>query len=95
MYVDDIKLFAHNEKELKTLITGCEDIQWWYMNGIWPRNMCHANNKNRKTANDTRNITSKSRKQKISEKKETFKYLRILKAGNIKQAEMNEKSKKI
>ena len=33
-YMDDNRLFAENEKELKTLNTNCENIQSRYRNGI-------------------------------------------------------------
>ena len=41
--MDDIKLFAKNEKELETL-TGSENIQSGRRNGIRHKKMHHANN---------------------------------------------------
>ena len=40
MYIDDIKLFARNEKGIKNPNTGCEDIQAGW-NLVYK--MCHAN----------------------------------------------------
>ena len=55
MYMDDIKLFAKNEKR-----TGKEHaishIQW---SGIWHRKMRHARNKKWQTTLDGRNGTTK------------------------------------
>ena len=49
----------------------------------------------RKTTNDVKNSTTKSRKKsEHSEKKETYKSWEILEAGTIKQVEMKEKIKK-
>ena len=48
--------------------------------------MYHADNEKQKTTNDGRNRTTKSRK-----KSETYKFLRILEADNVKQAEMKWK----
>ena len=51
--------------------------------------MCHANNEKRKTTNGERHRTTKSKKN--LREKETYKYLGILEADIIKQAEMKEK----
>ena len=56
--------------------------------------MRHANNLKRKTTNDGRNRTSKSRKNQKAQRNETYKYLGILEANPIKQVEMKEKNKK-
>ena len=53
--------------------------------------MCHANNEKRKTVNDVKNRTTKSRKIRTLGKMKTYKYLGIFKADAIKQAEMKEK----
>ena len=62
MYMDDIKLFAKNEKELETLIKAVriynDDIGMEF--GM--KKMCHANNEKRKTTNDGINRTTKLRK---------------------------------
>ena len=58
--------------------------------------MCYANNKKRKTADDGRNKTTKSRKNRNArKKKETYKYLGIFEAVTVKQAEMKEKQIKM
>ena len=45
MYMDDIKIFAKNEKELEILIqTVIIYSQSIYRNGIWNRKMRHASN---------------------------------------------------
>ena len=43
MNMNDIKLFAINEKELKTLKQN-KNRQLGYLNGIWHTQMCHAHN---------------------------------------------------
>ena len=48
MYMDDIKLFAKNEKELESLIHGVI-ISSQDRDGIWHRKMYHASNEKRKT----------------------------------------------
>ena len=72
MYMDDIKLFAKNEKELETLKHAVriynQDVGIEF--GIEKRAM----------------LVMKSGKR--SEKKETYKYLNNLKADTIKQVEM-------
>ena len=73
MYMDNIKLFAQNEKELET------QIQLGYRGGILHKKMCHANNEKQKTANDGRNKTTESRKNQNFRKKKTN--LRVF--GNI------------
>ena len=49
-------------KRIEKSNTGCEDIKSRYADGIWHRKMCHRNNETRKTKNDGRNRTTKSRK---------------------------------
>ena len=58
--------------------------------------MCHDNNEKPETVNDGRNTTTKSKKKqnRTLREKETYKYLGILEADTIKQAEMKEKTKK-
>ena len=53
--------------------------------------MCRAYNEKRKTTNDGRNRTTKSRKIRTLGEKETYKYLGILEADTIKHAKMKEK----
>ena len=55
MYIDDIKLFAKNEKELEAL------IQSGHRNGIWHRKMCNACNEKWQTTCNWRNGTTKSK----------------------------------
>ena len=61
MYMDDIKLFAKNEKELETLMLTVriysQDIGMEY----WHRKMCHACNEKWQTTSNWRNGTGKSR----------------------------------
>ena len=47
MYMDDIKRFAKNEKELETN-TRSQNIQSEHRDGIWHRKMCYAINSNEK-----------------------------------------------
>ena len=70
-----------------------ENIQSGYRKDILNRNSWHANNERRKTANDGRNRTTKSRQSKTHWEKKDYKYLDMLKAETIKQAEMKEKLK--
>ena len=56
MYMDDIKLFAKNEKELETLI---QPVRTYSQDGIWHTKMCHANNEKREMTHDGRNGTIK------------------------------------
>ena len=79
MNMDNIKLFAKNEKRIGNPDTDSEDIHSGYRAGIWDRKMCHANNEKWKTTNDGRNGTTKSRKDN---------FLRIYEVDTIKHAEM-------
>ena len=86
MYMDDVKLFAKNQKELETLIPVgriyTQDI------GRWHRKMYHDRNEKRQTTPNGRNGTNKSRKFR---EKETYKYFGILETDTILQMEMKEK----
>ena len=75
MYMDDIELFAKNEKDLESLIPEVKI----YSQSIGYGKVRHANG------------TTKSRKIRTLGEKETYKYLGILEADIIKQAEMKEK----
>ena len=55
--------------------------------------MYHANNEKRKTTNDRRNRTTKSRKIRTFGEKENYMYLIILEADTITQVEMTGKIK--
>ena len=93
MYMDGIKLFAKNEKELETLIRAVR-IYSQDRNGIWHRKMCYAcNEKWQMTWLTEWNYQIKIRLVCL-EGKETYKYLGILEADNIKQVEMKDKIQK-
>ena len=47
MYMNYIKLFAKNEKELETLIHAAKFVQSGQKDGIWFWKMCHASNEKR------------------------------------------------
>ena len=65
----DIKLFAKNEKKLKTQIQAVRIyIQRRYRDGIWYRKMWYVNKKKRKT-HDGGNRPTKSRKNQNSRRK--------------------------
>ena len=76
MYIDVIKLFAQNGKELGTyphyliqavrLSSDDVGMEW----GIEKK--CHADNEKRKTANDEKNGTTKSRKIRTLGEKEIY-----------------------
>ena len=59
MYMDHIKLFAKNEKELEILIQ-TENIESIYRNGIWHRKRRRASNEKWQTTHDRRSRTTKS-----------------------------------
>ena len=89
--MDDIKLFAKNEKELETLIQTvriyCQDIGMEF--GIEKRAMLV-----RKSGEQHMTEEFKQSNQVVIRtlgEKETYKYLGILKADMIKQVEMKEK----
>ena len=62
MYMDDIKLFGKNEKELETLVLAVRMYSQGYRDIIWHRKMRHAYNEKRETTNDGWNRTTKPRK---------------------------------
>ena len=72
--MDDIKLFAKNERELETLI---QAVKIWGMEFSIEK---YANKEKWKTTNGERNKITKSRKIKTLEERETYRYLEILKA---------------
>ena len=94
MYVDDIKLFAKNEKELETLIHTVR---------IYSRDIGMEF-----SIEKCAMLVMKSRKQQLTDgmeqpnkdnikmlaENETYKYLAILEADTIKQVEMKEKIQK-
>ena len=58
MQVEDIKLFAKNEKELETN-TRSENIHSGHWDGIWGRKIYNVSNEKRQTTPDERNGTAK------------------------------------
>ena len=68
MYMDDIKLFAKNEKELETLtqtvIICSQDIGM----DFWHRKMHHTDKEKWQSTRDRRNRTTKPRKITLGEK---------------------------
>ena len=91
MYMDDIKLFAKNEKELETLIHTVRiysrDIGMEF--GI---EMCVmlVMKSGKRQLTDGMELPNKDKIKTLAEN-ETYKYLGILEADTIKQAEMKEK----
>ena len=61
LYLDDIKLFAKNEKKNGNSNTRCWNVQSGQRNGIWHRKMCQARHEKWQTTYDWRNGTTKSR----------------------------------
>ena len=92
MYMDDIKLFAKNEKQLETLIHAVrihsQDIEMEF--GIEKYAMLVMKSGKRHLT-DRMELPSQEKITTIGEK-ETYKYLSILKADIIKQVEMKEKN---
>ena len=68
MYMDGIKRFAKNEKELETLKEN-ENIQSRYRNGIWHRKMRHVSSKKWQTAHKRRSRTTKSNSRQNAQRK--------------------------
>ena len=94
MYVDDIKLFSKNEKELETLIHTvriyCQDIGMEFGIGkCVPLVM-----KNGKRLLTGGIVLPNQDKIRTLAENETYKYLGILEANTIKQAEMKNKIQK-
>ena len=59
VYMDDINLFAKDEKELETLI---HTVRIYHQSiGIWNGKMCHACNEKCQKTSDWRSGTTKSR----------------------------------
>ena len=61
MYMDEIKLFAKNEKRTGNSHTRSLNIQSGHRNGIWHRKMCHARHEKWQKTYELRNGTTKSR----------------------------------
>ena len=94
MYMDDIKLFAKNEKELETLIHTVriysQDIGMEF--GIEKCSMLVMKS-GKRHIKDGMELPNQEKILTIGEK-ETYKYLGILEADTIKQEEIKEKIKK-
>ena len=94
MYMDDIKLFTKNKKELETLIHAvriyCQDIRMKF--GIEKCTMLVM--KSGKQHLTSRMELPNQDKIRMLREKDTYKYLGILEADTIKQVEMKEKIKK-
>ena len=82
MYMDDIKLFAKNEKELGDSNTNNKNIQTGNRDGIWLRKMCHCDYKKRKKTKNGRNRTAKSRKYQNVRRKGSLQVLRNSGSGH-------------
>ena len=94
MYMDDIKLFAKNEKELETLIHAVR-IYSQEIGMEFGIEKCVV----LVMISDKRHLIGQMElpsqdKIRTLGKKETYKYLRIFKADTIKQVEMKDKIKK-
>ena len=79
MYMDNIKLFRKNEKELETLRIYSQD------NGIRHRKMRHANNEKQETTHDGRMELPNQEKSERSEKKKpsnTWEYWKLTPSNN-------------
>ena len=94
MYIDDIKLFAKNEKELETLIHAVriygQDIGMEF--GIEKYAMLVMKSGKRHLT-DGMELPNQDKLRTLAENK-TYKYLGILKADTIKQVEMKNKIQK-
>ena len=97
MYMDDIKLFTKNKKELETLIHTVRiysrDIGMEF--GIFGIEKCAmlVMKSGKRQRTDGMELPNKDKKKTLAEN-ETYKYLGILEVDTIKQAEMKEKIQK-
>ena len=94
MYIDDIKLFAKNEKVLVTLIhvvrIYSQDIEMEFMIEKCAMLVMKSGIRH---LTDRMELSNQDNIRTLGEK-ETYKYLGILEADTIKQVEMKEKIKK-
>ena len=93
MDMDNIKQFAENEKEFKTLI----QVVRIYNDDIgieFGLEKCDMLDKKRKTINDGINRTTKSRKNQNTWRKRNLQILGNIGVDTIKQMEMKEKNQK-
>ena len=95
MYMDDIKLFAQNKREMETLIKAetvySRDIGIEF--GIEKCAMQIMKSGKRYITDGTK-LTNQEKIRTVIEK-ETYVYLRTLEGDMMKQVEMNEKKKRI
>ena len=94
MYMDDIKLFSKNEKELETLIHAVRI----YSQGIGmefgiEKSALLVMKSDKRHLTDGMELPNQDKIRTLGEK-ETYKYLSILKADTIKQVEIKEKNQK-
>ena len=90
MYMDNIKSFAQNEKELE-ILRKIIRIQPGYRNGIWHKKCAILIMKSwKREITEGLELHNKERIRTLGEKK-NCNYFRILKADTIKQVEMKEK----
>ena len=91
MYIDDIKLFAKNEKELETLIHAVriyrQDIG---MEFCLEKCAMHVMKSGKWHMTDEMELPNQDKIRTLGEN-ETYKYLGILEADTIKQVEMKDK----
>ena len=71
-FMDDIKLFAKNEKKPWDLDMNSKIIQPEYWKGIWYWKMYCADNKKWEKRNDERKITAKSEKNQKAQRKRKY-----------------------
>ena len=94
MYMDDIKLFAKNEKERETLIHAVriysQDIG---MESGIEKCVMLVMKSGKRHLTDRMELPNKNKIRTLG-KNETYKYLGILEAGTIKQVEMKDKIQK-
>ena len=94
MYMDDIKRFAKNEKELETLIQALriysKDIGTKFRIEKYAILIIRSEKRQMRAGIELAN----QEKIRIHGEKETYKYWEIVEADTIKQAEMEKKSKK-
>ena len=94
MYMDDIKLFAKNEKELETLIHTVRIYSRETGIGVGIEKCAMlAMKSGKQQLTDRMELPNKDKIKTLAEN-ETYKYLGILEADSIKQAEMKEKIQK-
>ena len=80
--MDDINLFAENEKESEILIQAVRIYSYDIGMKFGIEKMCHANNEKQDMTHDGQNGITNSRKNRTLGEKETYKYSGILEADN-------------